>query len=64
MMTVILVFNSMLVLFLACMLIRSQQKIRMLCSRMEEMSMEQSKFNFRLFVVEKKQKLFYEKKIV
>jgi hypothetical protein len=64
MVVVILTLNSLLILFLTGMLFRNQRKLRMLYSTMEEMTMEQSKLNFRLFVTEKKQNLHYEKQVV
>lgn len=60
----LIVFSSLIILVLAIFLVTNSLKLKKLSTKIEEISMENSKMSFRLFVLEKKQKSYYETKAV
>ena len=59
--TVMIIFHSVSILILVFLLIRSNARYKKLAARCEDICIEQSKFNFRLFVIEKKHSAHYER---
>ena len=53
--------NVVLSALLVLVVVSNTRKVRKLTSQLEDMNVEQSKVNFRLFVVEKRQKISNER---
>lgn len=58
---ILIISNCVLITTLILYIILSSIKFRRLKDDMESMILEQDKMNFRLFIAEKKQKMFQEK---
>lgn len=62
--TILAVSNSVIILLFVVYHIFTSSRIRKIYDEIENINLEQSKISFRLFIAEKRQKMFQEKKII